>query len=133
MLQLQFLFKIPTPHPVPDREKIVNSVSVIISGANTHIQVWSAYELPTTVVLKREPLGSLREEFLILGRKFAPGRHWGGKAVKKKLKFLFLFVYSTRKKCTMRLVQMGMSTVRKHKLLHHHCLNQFFKSTAWPH
>jgi len=32
------------------------------------------------VVLKREPLGSLREEFLIFGRKFAPGRNWGGKA-----------------------------------------------------
>jgi len=28
---------------------------------------------------------------------------------------------------------MGISTVRKHKLLHHHHrLNQFFQSTAWP-
>jgi len=35
------------------------------------------------VVLKREPLGSLREEFLIPGRKFVPGRSWGGKAVEK--------------------------------------------------
>jgi len=39
------------------------------------------------VVLKWEPLGSLREEFLISGRKFAPGRNWGGKAVEKILNF----------------------------------------------
>ena len=37
-----------------------------------------------TVVLKRESLGSLREEFLIPGRKFVPGRSWGGKAVDEK-------------------------------------------------
>jgi len=37
------------------------------------------------MVLKREPLGSLREEFQIPGRKFVPGRNWGGKAVEKKL------------------------------------------------
>jgi len=39
------------------------------------------------VVLKLEPLGSLREEFLIPGRKFAPGRNWGGKVVEKNLSF----------------------------------------------
>ena len=43
------------------------------------------------VVLKREPLESLREEFLIFGKKFAPGKNWGVKAVEKK-KFLFLLV-----------------------------------------
>jgi len=32
------------------------------------------------VVLKGEPLGSLRQEFLIPERKFVPGRNWGGKA-----------------------------------------------------
>jgi len=31
------------------------------------------------VVLNREPLDSLREEFLFVGRKFVPGRNWGGK------------------------------------------------------
>jgi len=36
------------------------------------------------VVLKREPLGSAREEFLIPGRKTVPGRNWGGKAVDEK-------------------------------------------------
>jgi len=36
------------------------------------------------VVLKREPFGSLREEFLIVGRKLLPGRNWGGKAVEEK-------------------------------------------------
>jgi len=36
------------------------------------------------VVLKRELLGSLREEFLIPGRKFIPGRNWGGKDVDEK-------------------------------------------------
>jgi len=36
------------------------------------------------VVLKREPLGSIREEFLIPGRKFSPGWNWGGKVVEKK-------------------------------------------------
>jgi len=39
------------------------------------------------VVLKREPLGSLREEFLIPGGKFAPGRNWEGKAVEKNVSF----------------------------------------------
>jgi len=43
-----------------------------------------------TVVLKREPLGSLREEFLIPGRKFVPGRNCGGKAVDEKNVFLLL-------------------------------------------
>jgi len=33
------------------------------------------------VILKRVPLGSLREEFSIPGRKFGPERNWGGKAV----------------------------------------------------
>jgi len=50
------------------------------------------------VLLKREPLGSQREEFFNLGRKFASGRNCEGKAVKKKLKFIFLLVYSTHKK-----------------------------------
>jgi len=36
------------------------------------------------VVLKREQLGSTREEFLIPGRKVFPGRNWGGKAVDEK-------------------------------------------------
>jgi len=42
------------------------------------------------VILKREPLGSLGEEFLIPGRKFVPGRNWGGKAVDEKKLFLLL-------------------------------------------
>jgi len=49
------------------------------------------------VVLKREPLGSFREEFLMPGRKFVPGRNWGGKVVDEKPKCL-IFVYSTHKK-----------------------------------
>jgi len=36
------------------------------------------------VVFKQEPLCSLREEFLILGRKFLPGRNRGGKSVDEK-------------------------------------------------
>jgi len=36
------------------------------------------------VVLKREPLGSLSEEFLIPWRIFVPERNWGGKAVDEK-------------------------------------------------
>jgi len=36
------------------------------------------------MVLKREPLGSPREEFLIPGRKFVPGSNWGGKVVGEK-------------------------------------------------
>jgi len=31
------------------------------------------------VVLKREPLGSLKEEFFIPGMEFVPGKNWGGK------------------------------------------------------
>jgi len=34
-------------------------------------------ELSNPVVLKQVPLGSLREEFLIPGRNFFPGRNWG--------------------------------------------------------
>jgi len=45
-----------------------------------------------TVGLKREPLGSLREEFLIPGRKFVPGRNWRGKVVSEKN---LSFYYST--------------------------------------
>jgi len=30
------------------------------------------------------PLGSLREEFLIPGRRFVAGRNWGGEAVDEK-------------------------------------------------
>jgi len=41
------------------------------------------------VVLKREPLGSLREEFLIPGRKFVPGRNWRGKAVDEITLFFY--------------------------------------------
>ena len=84
------------------------------------------------MVLKREPLGSLREEFLIPGRKFAPGKNWGGKAVEKNLSFSFSsykFIQHI-KNCTVRLVYMGMSAV--HKLLHHR-LSQCFQSTAWLH
>ena len=80
--------------------------------------------MSSPVVLKRESLGSLREEFFIPGRKFVPGRNWGGKAVEKSLMYLFLLVYSTHKNCTSRLVQMGLSKVRKHKLLLHHRLSQ---------
>jgi len=36
------------------------------------------------VVLKGEPIGSLREEFSIPERKSVPGRNWGGKAVGEK-------------------------------------------------
>jgi len=35
------------------------------------------------VVLKGEPLGSLREESLYPGRKFLPGRNWGRKTVEE--------------------------------------------------
>jgi len=39
------------------------------------------------------PLGSLREEISIPGRKFVPGRNWGGKAVgEKALSFYYLFI-----------------------------------------
>jgi len=42
------------------------------------------------VVLKQEPLGSLKEEFLIPGRRFVPGKNWRGKAVDDKNLFLLL-------------------------------------------
>jgi len=37
------------------------------------------------------------EEFFIPGRKFVPGRNWGGKALDENLKFSLL-VYSKQKK-----------------------------------
>jgi len=36
------------------------------------------------VFLKRVLLGSLREEFLIPGKIFVPGKNWGGKPVGEK-------------------------------------------------
>jgi len=64
---------------------------------------------PSPVVLKRLPLGSLREEFLILGENlFVPGRKGYG----WKNHQFWLFVYSTYKKnCTARLVYMGMPSL----------------------
>ena len=53
------------------------------------------------MVLKRESLGSLREKFLIHGRRFVPGRNWGENLWIKKLKCL-IFVYSTHQKTTQR-------------------------------
>ena len=50
------------------------------------------------VVLKREPLGSLREEFIISGRKFVPGRKSCGW---KNLNVILLF-YSTHQKTAQR-------------------------------
>jgi len=39
------------------------------------------------------PTGSLREEFLIPGRKFVPGRNWGGRDVDEKYYcFYYLFI-----------------------------------------
>ena len=72
------------------------------------------------VVRKREPRGSLREEI------FFREEYWGGKAVGWKKVFIII-LFNTKKTA-----QMGISTVRKHKLLHHH-LSQFFQSTVWPH
>jgi len=57
------------------------------------------------VVLKREPLGSLREEFLIPGRKFSPERNRGGKYVGKKAKsFYYYWLIQHVKYCTVRLI-----------------------------
>jgi len=39
--------------------------------------ILAIFKVSRQVVLKREPLGSLREEFVIPGRKFVPGRNWG--------------------------------------------------------
>ena len=39
------------------------------------------------MVLKRVPLGSLSEEFVIPGRKFVPGRNREGKTVDGKIFF----------------------------------------------
>jgi len=42
------------------------------------------FTISSPVVLKQVPLGSLNEEFVIPGRKFVPGRNWGGKTVDEK-------------------------------------------------
>ena len=67
--------------------------------------------LSRTVVLKREPLGSTRKEFLSPGRKFVPGGNRGGKAVDEKtLSFYYYFIQDIEA-CMARLVKMGISTV----------------------
>jgi len=50
------------------------------------------------VILERVPLGSLREEFLIQGRKFDLGRNCTGKAVDEKaLSFYDIFIQHIKK------------------------------------
>jgi len=49
--------------------------------------------IPRPVILKREPLGSLSEEFSIPGRKFVPGRNWGGKAVGEKTQVFIIRLF----------------------------------------
>ena len=44
----------------------------------------------------------------------------------KNVFLLSKVVYSTHKNCTTRLVQVGMSSTRKHKLLHRNRLSLFF-------
>jgi len=53
--------------------------------------------MSSPVVLKREPLDSLKAEFLIPGRKFVPGRNCGGKVVDEKNLFIVTLVFSTQK------------------------------------
>ena len=73
----------------------------IASSMIAYSSAWQTckfYDSPYTYSsgTQREPLGSLRGEFLMVVMKFVPGRNWGGKAVGKKLKLLFVSVYSTR-------------------------------------
>jgi len=56
------------------------------------------------VMLKREPLDSLREEFLIPGRKFVPARNWVGKAVDEKTLSFIISLFNKCKNRTARLV-----------------------------
>jgi len=53
--------------------------------------------LSCEVVFKRVPLGSLSQKFLIPGRKFVPGRNWGGKGEDEKA-LNFIICLSIRKK-----------------------------------
>jgi len=50
------------------------------------------------VVLKRVPLGSLKQEFSIPGRKFVSAWNWGGKAVdEKKTQIFVIWLFTTQK------------------------------------
>jgi len=49
------------------------------------------------VVLKRVPLGSLREDFLIPGMNFVRDRNWGGKAVAEKAYAFIICLFNTKK------------------------------------
>ena len=59
-------------------------------------------KISRSVVLKREPLGSLREEFIIRGRKFVPGKNWRGKAVGEKTLNFYCYVIQHIKITTQR-------------------------------
>jgi len=61
-------------------------------------------------------LRSLRKEFLNFGRKFFR-EEWGGRAVDEKALSFHHLLIKHIKNCTTRLVQLGMSTVRKDKLV----------------
>jgi len=56
------------------------------------------------VVLKREPLGSLLDKFLIHGRRFVPGRNWGENQWMKKIEMFNICLFNTSKNYTTRLV-----------------------------
>jgi len=56
------------------------------------------------VILKKLPLGSLREDVLIPGSRFVPGRSLGGKSVDGKTLHFYDLFNQRMKNCTTRLI-----------------------------
>jgi len=75
------LNSIRTSHLWQDHHHLLIKFRSTRNGQRIHIWKFGSSE---PVVLRREPFGSLREEFLFLGRKFVPERNCGGKAVDEK-------------------------------------------------
>jgi len=66
------------------KRKILNIFKIYFAGYESNNNA----RLSNPMVLKRVPLGSPKEEFLIPGKNFVPGRNWGGKAMDEKSFFL---------------------------------------------
>jgi len=95
--QLSRNYSSTSRHAFQKIKVIENSTAEIFQGieikCSDFISESKFLAFETNPILKRVPLGSLWEEFLFPGRKFVPGRNWGGKAVDEKtLSFSYLFI-----------------------------------------
>jgi len=73
-------------------------MQLLVIKGSLHFLFLCPNERSRSVILKREPLGSLKEEFCIPGRKFVLGMNRGRKAVdEKNVSFYYYFIQHIKK------------------------------------